>query len=57
MLRSVVLALLERRAIHDARTQHYSDAALDKARQWPSLLGADLLASMPPRLRIGVSLE
>lgn len=46
-----VLALLRQRAVHEARTQHYTA----DAKAW-SVPGASLLQHVPPRLKIGLAM-
>ena len=50
----MVLAVLRNRAMHQALTQHYTDAARAK-KPW-SLPGAELLQQVPLRLRIGLAM-
>ena len=58
LFRTLVLTFLKHRAVDEARTQHYTDAAHER-RSWSagaqkSIQGA--LDAMPPRMRIGLAM-
>ena len=53
----MALALMRRRAIEEARTQHYSDAARARSSSLPGARWlSSVAASMPPRMRIGLAM-
>ena len=54
LFRGVILAFVRHRAVDEARTQHYTDAAHEK-RSW-SAGAQSVLDAMPPRLRIGLGM-
>ena len=53
----MALALMRQRAIKEARTQHYSDAALARSYSLPGAAWVrSVTESMPPRMRIGLAM-